>query len=54
MRELGGGAGCAVLRRVTKVAAAVCGGLLLSASFPPLSWWFSAVLGVALLAFGFG
>uniref|UniRef100_A0A5Q5CLW4 Apolipoprotein N-acyltransferase n=1 Tax=Mycobacterium sp. (strain JLS) TaxID=164757 RepID=A0A5Q5CLW4_MYCSJ len=46
-----GNAGGRVLqRRLAKAAGAVGGGLLLAASFPPLSWWICAIAGLALLA----
>ena len=38
-----------MLRRLVKLAAAVGGGLLLAASFAPLSWWVAAIGGLALL-----
>ncbi|KMO74322.1 Apolipoprotein N-acyltransferase [Mycolicibacterium chlorophenolicum] len=36
-------------RTLANLAAAVSGGLLLAASFPPLGWWICATLGLALL-----
>lgn len=38
------------LSRATAPAAAVLAGLMVSASFPPLDWWWSAVVGLALWA----
>ncbi len=40
----------AVLPRLPRLSAAVAGGLLLCASFPPLDWWAAAVVAFALLA----
>ncbi len=37
-----------LLPRLTRLAAAVAGGLLLCASFPPLNWWWAAVVAAAL------
>jgi apolipoprotein N-acyltransferase len=42
--------GIGALHRLAKVAGAIGGGMLLSVSFPPLSWWASAIVGMALLA----
>lgn len=39
-----------MLSRSTTAAVAVIGGLMVSASFAPLDWWWSAVIGLALLA----
>ncbi len=40
----------AMLPRLTRLSCAVAGGLLFCASFPPLNWWWGAVLAAALLA----
>ncbi|ORB52311.1 apolipoprotein N-acyltransferase [Mycolicibacterium rhodesiae] len=48
MRDVSVGASYA-LRWLAKLAAAVGGGLLLAASFAPLSWWAGAIGGLALL-----
>lgn len=50
MREVSIGVGDGLLRRLAKAAGAVGGGLALAASFPPLGWWVSAIVGLALLA----
>lgn len=49
MREVSAGSAHALLRRLSELAAALGGGLLLAASFPPLSWWAGAIGGLALL-----
>ncbi len=38
-----------LLTRLTRISISVLAGLLLSVSFPPVGWWWSAVLGLALL-----
>ncbi|WP_082698519.1 apolipoprotein N-acyltransferase [Mycobacterium sp. GA-2829] len=43
-------AGRPLQRRLARGACAVAGGLLLAASFSPLSWWLSAIAGLAVLA----
>ncbi|AEV73360.1 apolipoprotein N-acyltransferase [Mycolicibacterium rhodesiae NBB3] len=50
MREVSIGGGHGLLRRLAKAVGAVGGGLALAASFPPLGWWVSAIVGLALLA----
>ncbi|WP_420716176.1 apolipoprotein N-acyltransferase [Mycobacterium sp. 94-17] len=40
----------AMLPRLTRLSCAVAAGLLFCASFPPLNWWWAAVLAAALLA----
>jgi apolipoprotein N-acyltransferase len=37
------------LTRLTRISVSLLAGLLLSVSFPPVGWWWSAVLGLALL-----
>lgn len=49
MRKVSAGSAHALLHRLSRLAAAIGGGLLLAASFPPLSWWAGAVGGLALL-----
>ncbi len=40
----------ALVPRLPRLVCAVAGGLLLCASFPPLTWWWAAVVAAALLA----
>ncbi len=42
--------GDAVVARLPQISAAVFGGLLLCASFPPFGWWYTAIVAFALLA----
>jgi apolipoprotein N-acyltransferase len=44
------GVRAALLPRLARLLLAIAGGLLLWASFPPLSWWWGAVVAAALLA----
>lgn len=41
--------GVAAADRWAQLAASVAGGMLLRSSFPPLNWWWAAILAVALL-----
>ncbi|MCV7155742.1 apolipoprotein N-acyltransferase [Mycobacterium pyrenivorans] len=50
VREVSADGGCVLGRRLAKAAGAVAAGLLVAASFPPLGWWLSAIVGLALLA----
>ncbi|WND60317.1 hypothetical protein QQA43_32630 (plasmid) [Mycolicibacterium vanbaalenii] len=50
MREVSADGDRALGRRLAKAAGAVAAGLLVAASFPPLGWWLSAIVGLALLA----
>lgn len=40
----------AALARLPQLGAVIAAGLLLCASFPPLSWWWAAIVAIALLA----
>ena len=42
--------GEAVVARLPRLSAAIVGGLLLCASFPPFGWWYTAIVAFALLA----
>ncbi len=42
--------GAAVVARLPRLSAAIFGGLLLCASFPPFGWWYTAIVSFALLA----
>lgn len=44
------GAGRALKPRLTRLAAAIVAALLLYTSFPPINWWWAAVVAFALLA----
>ena len=44
------GARAALAARAVRLAVSIVAGLLLYASFPPLNWWWAAVLAAALLA----
>ncbi len=44
------GARAALVARAVRLAISIVAGLLLYASFPPLNWWWAAVLAAALLA----
>ena len=50
VREVSADGDRALGRRLAKAAGAVAAGLLVAASFPPLGWWLSAIVGLALLA----
>ena len=42
--------GDALMRRLPRIVAAVAGGLLMSAGFAPLAWWWAPMLAMAVLA----
>src|ERR1700694_3037563 len=42
--------GRAVVHRLPRISVAVAAGLLLCVRFPPLGWWYTALLAFALLA----
>ncbi len=42
--------GDALVARLSRLSAAIVGGLLLCVSFPPFGWWYAAIVAFALLA----